>query len=321
MINKKSYNMYKIILIIFCLFARIINTQSQISYQYDQSNRVNRIDYPNGSFIDFTYDAIGNRLATTITIPTLPKTNIKTFLEGCYIDSQMVNLLHSGGHLPFTQPFSTPPWNYTGTESADTLMPDIVDWILLEIRTGLLANTKVAQRAALLKTDGMIVDLDGISQVSINNIEPGNYYVVIRHRNHLDVMSSNPVAISTGGSSLYDFTIAQTQAYGSNPMKDLGDGKFGMYAGDANADGTVDYNNDVLNNWLPNFGLTGYRSADFRLSGTVEYQEDLLNLWLPNFGFTSQVPAGNLRINPNPKEKNILNESILRHQNEKKAID
>ncbi len=36
---------------------------------------------------------------------------------------------------------------------------------------------------------------------------PGNYYVAIRHRNHLGVMSLNPVAFpTTTGSSLYDFS-------------------------------------------------------------------------------------------------------------------
>ena len=73
-------------------------------------------------------------------------------------------------------------------------------------------------------------------------------------------------------------------------MKDLGDGKFGLIAGDIDADGNVDYDSDLLIHWLPKFGFDGYHSEDINLNGTVDYDEDLLIHWLPNFGLSSQVP-------------------------------
>ena len=51
-------------------------------------------------------------------------------------------------------------------------------------------------------------------------------------------MSLNAVALS-GSSALYNFTTAQTQAYGTNPMKALSGGGFGMIAGDASRDGSM----------------------------------------------------------------------------------
>ena len=75
-------------------------------------------------------------------------------------------------------------------------------------------------------SDGSVVDLDGSSQVKFNGIVPGNYYIVIRHRNHLPIMSANPVNLSFTNSLLYDFSTAQTQAYGTQPMKDFGGGVF-----------------------------------------------------------------------------------------------
>ena len=54
----------------------------------------------------------------------------------------------------------------------------------------------VGRRAALLKSDGSVVDLDGSSQVKFKGIVPGNYYIVVRHRNHLPIMSANPVNLS-----------------------------------------------------------------------------------------------------------------------------
>ena len=87
-------------------------------------------------------------------------------------------------------------WNYTGSERIYNLPADIVDWVLLELRTGTAANTTVGKRAALLKSDGSIVDLDGISQVKFKGIVPGNYYVVVRHRNHLAIMTASAIPLT-----------------------------------------------------------------------------------------------------------------------------
>ena len=217
--------------------------------------------------------------------------NLKVFLEGPYDSSgAMTTTLDTQGLIPKYQPFKVAPWNYLGTEAVATFPTNVVDWVLVELRTGTEASTTVGRQAAFLKSDGSIVDLDGLSQVKFKGITPGNYYIVIRHRNHLPIMSANPVTLLTGSSVLYDFSTSQTQAYGTNPMKDLGGGIFAMIAGDMNGDGNVDYAIDLLNNWVPSFGLHGYYSEDINLNTDVDYAEDLLNGWLPNFGFSSQVP-------------------------------
>jgi hypothetical protein len=77
--------------------------------------------------------------------------------------------------------------------------------------------------------------LDGSSGVRLPGIPPGDYYIVICHRNHLSVMSSEVHSLGESG-VLYDFTTAQQQAYGSGPLKELPGGIFGMIAGDANAE-------------------------------------------------------------------------------------
>jgi len=92
-------------------------------------------------------------------------------------------------------------------------------------------------------------------------------------------MSASAVALS-GSSSLYDFTTAQLQAYGTDPMKALSGGVFGMIAGDANGDGTVKFsgtNNDRLA-VLSVVGLaditnvvSGYNNADLNLDGAVKF--------------------------------------------------
>ena len=79
--------------------------------------------------------------------------------------------------------------------------PDIVDWVLIELRTGTASGTKVGTRAAFLKSDGTIVDIDGTSPVRFAGLTEGNYYVVVRHRNHLAIMSANAIPLS-GSSSI-----------------------------------------------------------------------------------------------------------------------
>jgi len=161
----------------------------------------------------------------------------------------------------------------------------VVDWILIELRSNLTAQ--VSRRAAFLKFDGSIVDLDGVSNVDFPGITPGSYYVVIRHRNHLAIMTANPITLSSNP-SLYDLSTAPSQAYGTNAMKDLGGGYFGMFAGDANGNGQVQ-NNDSQNYWVLQNGQSGYKESDFNLNGQVQ-NNDQENYWVPNNGKGTQVP-------------------------------
>ena len=74
----------------------------------------------------------------------------------------------------------------------------IVDWVFIELRDKTAAGTVVATRAALLQRDGDIVSpSDGISPIAFSNNIPGNYFISIRHRNHLGVMSKNKIFLSS----------------------------------------------------------------------------------------------------------------------------
>jgi len=74
---------------------------------------------------------------------------------------------------------------------------NIVDWVFLELRdnsTGNPGSHKVQTRSALLRRDGVIVDIDGISPVYFKDIDAGSTYtLVVRHRNHLG-LSTDPTA-------------------------------------------------------------------------------------------------------------------------------
>ena len=101
--------------------------------------------------------------------------------------------------IPLTQPYSVGPWNYSGGETTDLTFittNNIVDWVYIELRQGssaLNATNVVSKRAALLRNDGVLLDLDGSVDIDFSGVSPGDYYIVVFHRNHLQIISSLPV--------------------------------------------------------------------------------------------------------------------------------
>lgn len=217
--------------------------------------------------------------------------NTKVLLEGPYSSGSMSTSLKTLGLLPLAQPYSSSPWNYTGTESVTSIPANITDWILVELRTGTASSTKVASRAGFIKNDGTITDLNGSSALSFSGIGSGNYYIVIRHRNHMPVMSASPVALSSS-SALYDFTTGSSKAYGgTNGFKliDASLSKWGMVSGDATNEGSI-YIDDYTDFWVPAFGSSGiYSRGDFKLDGNV-FIDDYTDYWVPNFGKSNGLP-------------------------------
>jgi lysophospholipase L1-like esterase len=225
------------------------------------------------------YSDVWNFTAEPITIAA------KVFLQGPYVDSDTMNIsLNSSHYIPTTQPYNVDPWNYSGNENVTVIPSGVVDWVLLELRTGINSASTVAKRAAFIKNDGKIVDLDGISPVAISGITPGYYYLVLKHRNHLSVMSADTIFFSY--STTYDFTTSQSKAYGNNPMAELSGGKYGMFAGDNNEDKVIsvsDYN--LISNHLLQ---TGYKPEDVNMDGTVSYSD--YNFVIGNLFKFTKVP-------------------------------
>ncbi|RMI09326.1 MAG: hypothetical protein D6681_07215, partial [Calditrichaeota bacterium] len=214
----------------------------------------------------------------------LPIVRLKVYLQGPYdaLAGQMTTYLSDNNLLPLTQPYNQAPWNYPGTESVTAIPAGVTDWVLVELRSGLSATPVVGRRAAFLRNDGKVVDLDGASPVSFN-LAAGDYYLVLYHRNHLAIMSATPQPVHKS-SDLYDFTTAQTRAYGTNPMREVAPGVFALRSGDGDGDGDVDAADKNLI-WRPNNGTTWSYSkrADFNLDGGIDAL-DLNLMWRPNNG-------------------------------------
>jgi hypothetical protein len=232
---------------------------------------------PNNNAISATLDS-GHIFVGGITV------NAKVFLQGPYNTGTglMNNTLNTSGYLPLTQPYNTSPWNYNGTQSVPSgffsSKSYIVDWILIELRKSTNNGSTFRRKTALIKNDGTIVDcIDGISPVFFGDTAAGNYYFVIRHRNHLKVMSAISIAM-TNKTPLYDFTTSLSQFYG-NDAQQVNTGIYALYAGDVSANDQIKYNG-ASNDRLPILSLlggnplglvNGYYNEDVNMNGQVKY--------------------------------------------------
>ena len=218
--------------------------------------------------------------------------DLKICLEGPFNGVEMNTNLSGLAVFPLSQPYSSPPWNYSGTESVPSIPnSDIVDWVLLELRDAASAElasstTTFARMAGFVLKDGSIVDMDGFSSFVIPEQISQNLFVVVRHRNHLDMMSANSLEQESGIFS-YDFTDALSDAY-LDGQKELGNGVFGMIGGDCNGDGQID-SADKIDEWIMSAGHVGYFAGDLNMDSQVN-NPDKTDVWDANLDDNAQLP-------------------------------
>lgn len=217
--------------------------------------------------------------------------DLKAYLQGSFNGSVM-NIDLNPGLMPLQQPFNQEPWLYTGSAEAISIPPDAVDWVLVELRDAAGASqagssAKVARQAAWIMSNGNIRAMDGTSLLKFYHTPVSQMFPVVYHRNHLPMMSANPIILS-GGIYPYDFSSGAGQVFGNTAgTVEMIPGIWGMIAGDGNSDGTVD--NIDWNIWSYEAGSHGYLESDMNLSGNTD-NPDKNDLWLINLGRTSQIP-------------------------------
>lgn len=216
--------------------------------------------------------------------------DVKVYLEGPYENGLMsFNLMPE---IPLNQPYSGHPWYYDGAESVSELPGKTVDWVLVELRDATSATlatsgTVIARQAALLKNNGIILNLDGSQSLQFSQSINDQLYLVIYHRNHLAVMSAYPLTES-GGVYSYDFSTTEDQAYGdADAHKEIAPNVYGMIGGDANLNGSV--NSYDKGFWNLHVGESGYLFYDFNLDGQVG-NRDKNDILIENYGRQKQVP-------------------------------
>ena len=218
--------------------------------------------------------------------------DIKVFLEGPFNGTIMNTDLTGLTSFPLNQPYNVSPWNYPGTESISTVPPGVVDWILLELRdapdaVSATSATTIVRRAAFLMSDGTIRGLDGINDEQFSDLTiQHELFIVVYHRNHLEIMSAVPLP-ENGSVYSFDFTTGSNQAYGAGAQKEIEPNVWGMIAGDANGDGQINSTDKTI--WSTKAGSGGYLNTDYNLNGNTD-NTDKNDYLLPNTGTSSPVP-------------------------------
>jgi hypothetical protein len=128
-----------------------------------------------------------------------------------------------------------------------------------------------------LQRDGDIVGTDGVSPVKFS-LAVGDYHIAVRHRNHLGVMTADPVRVSVALRS-YDLTNGSHPLFGVDPVK-ISDGLNLLWSGNAQPDAALRYtgsSNDRdpilvrVGSTAPNNATPGYWIEDTNLDGNVKY--------------------------------------------------
>lgn len=221
----------------------------------------------------------------------------KVILSGPYdpIANLMSDQLRVAGVIPLQEPYTGAPYfkPVIGGLSGETVTQDlldivgddaIVDWIYIELRSESNMNDLIATKRALLQRDGDIVSsIDGVSSLVFEGLTPGNYYVSVKHRNHLGVMTVNTASFNTGTETFVDFTSDPVwiRAGENNAPRNLIGSVWALWAGDANHSKSVKYNGllndkqEILNaigSSTPNNTLFSvYRSEDLNMDAEIKY--------------------------------------------------
>lgn len=192
------------------------------------------------SSVGETHDNATNRVSTNLTAASGELTGMnkfitvgsRAFLQGAYNSGNglMSDALRTGGNvIPLTSPYRSAPYSSTfalvnnptdetvtssavfSNQAADN--DNIVDWVFLQLRNTNASpgNAVVQTRSALIQRDGDIVDIDGVSPVTFNNVTDGNYVLSVRHRNHLGFSSDN-----MNNTNWRSFTEAKSTAFSTN---------------------------------------------------------------------------------------------------------
>ena len=154
----------------------------------------------------------------------------------------------------------------------------VVDWVLVELRSKIDPSVVVASRTALLLRQSKVVDVDGVSALSFKNVSQDEYFVVVRHRNHLGVMSGNTLVFDANTPTI-DFSDPFTVTFGTDAQNNI-NGNLAMWSGNSYHDNDIKYaglTNDRdpilvrIGGLIPTAVEFGYYPEDVNMDGFTKY--------------------------------------------------
>ena len=225
---------------------------------------------------------------------------LKAFLQGALVqnagDGLMRDDLRVLGIIPTTEPYTDlAGFTHVGAGGGETVSqelldqtgPDaIVDWVFLELMDAENFEQVLVTCSGLIQRDGDIVTNEGNPLIGFYNIPHGDYYIRVRHRNHLGLETLFPYTCTANNIPFIDFTYDFTPVRGNTPRV-LVEDDIAMWAGDLNGDNNTIFqgpNNDIFYMFLhilldesnesnlSNFISGGYTEKDFNMDGKVIFQ-------------------------------------------------
>ncbi|MBK9176892.1 MAG: hypothetical protein IPM46_11275 [Flavobacteriales bacterium] len=218
---------------------------------------------------------------------------VRAYLEGPYNSNttQMNAYLRAAGFIPLAEPYAALSYTHVGGGGGETTTNGVlsttgnnaaVDWVLVELRSSANSANVVATRSALLQADGDIVAANDGSSALTFGAPSGSYYIAVRHRNHLGVMTAGTVALTNTAVTI-DLSNGTTPIYGgANAMKTIGSRNI-LFAGDVDRNSTLRYtgqDNDrdpilsQVGGSVPTATVSGYFAEDVNMDGNVIYTGD-----------------------------------------------
>lgn len=176
---------------------------------------------------------------THFSITTGITINVKLYIEGFYLSGGMMRAVVNPAGLP-----------------------TLCDTVVLAVREAAFSYEAVQTFKSTINTNG-----EG-SFIFPSELLGGTYYISIHHRNALETWSSSPITI-TGAVTNYIFSDAISKAMGNN-MSDMGDGRFALFSGDVNQDGSIEVIDMQTIQNGSQVNASGYLPEDLNGDGIVE---------------------------------------------------
>ncbi|MBI5916145.1 MAG: tandem-95 repeat protein [Bacteroidetes bacterium] len=282
------------------MFA-VDNCDNQLAFNYSKASQMS----PQGELITHIWSALddcGNETKVTrVDTCRLAAVRLKTNLYGAVIGNNngplMRDNLRTKGFIPLLEPYSNMTgFHHKGAGGGEETTPEmlavtgadaIVDWVFVEIRDEQQPAIVLATSAALLQRDGDIVTAEGAPAIYLEGLQEGEYYVSIRHRNHLGLMFGASGYLTIADPPLLDFKLVNEAVNGGPTAGNMLNNTRSMWLGDINGDRRVIYqgpNNDVFSLFsevmsddnnvgnLANFIKQGYLNTDLNMDGNAIYQ-------------------------------------------------
>ena len=219
-------------------------------------------------------------------------TRLSVYLQGAYdfAAHRMRTTLRDTGRLPLASPYAA------DVRTVKSIPTNMTDWILIQL---LETNTynSVAARSVFLHRGGSVFSDDGTIGVILDATPGESYYVAVKHRNHVSVMSANPVAFNSTN-VVYTFRPSSDRyAGGTNSavyLEFFTTDRWAMPAGDADGNGHVQWVDETVS--TNQEGRAGYWCGDLNLDGIVS--NDTAVLFPANLGRQTAMANGEVALYP-----------------------